>query len=296
MTLSPDDVHLYDDAELDWRRRGPACRTRRAFGVDEDALRRLPGGMGFNWTDGRLVLKPVGFRPEHDWVCEVYDGWDAAEVRVPQPVAPHGSSDGGWSVDGWGAHVFVPGRDLDLTTELGLVREASDAFHHHLRDVPRPAFLDDRIDPWEYGDRLAWDDADPPPHPETCELIDRLLARLRSVTSPAQPIHGDILPNVLAADGLPPAVIDWPLYFRPVGMANAIAVTDAVTFRGAPLALLDEWETGADWPQLLVRALLYRLGPTGIIASRDRLMGSLVTHLERARPVVEAVLARADVR
>lgn len=105
-------------------------------------------------------------------------------------------------------------------------------------------------------------------------------------------IHGDILPNVLVADGRPPAVIDWPPYFRPVGLANAIAVTDAVTFRAAPLALLDEWETGADWDQLLVRALLYRLGTTGFFASRNRLTGSLVTHLERARPVVDAVLSR----
>ena len=64
------------------------------------------------------------------------------------------------------------------------------------------------------------------------------------VTSPGQVIHGDILPNVLVADGLPPGVIDWPPYFRPVGTANAVAITDAVTFRGAPLSLLDEWETG----------------------------------------------------
>jgi hypothetical protein len=100
-----------------------------------------------------------------------------------------------------------------------------------------------------------------------------------------------MLPNVLAADGLALAVIDWPPYFRPVGTANAIAVTDAVTFRGASPALLEDWATGDDWQQLLIRALLYRLGPTGLIASRNRLMGSLVTHLERARPVVDAVLA-----
>ena len=105
-------------------------------------------------------------------------------------------------------------------------------------------------------------------------------------------IHGDILPNVLVADGLAPAIIDWPPYYRPVGLANAVAVTDAVSFRGAPLSLLDEWETGDDWNQLLVRALLYRLGPTGIFAARNRLMGSLVTHVERARPVMEAVLSR----
>jgi hypothetical protein len=75
-------------------------------------------------------------------------------------------------------------------------------------------------------------------------------------------------------------------------MANAVAVTDAVTFREASFSLLDDWETGEDWNQLLVRALLYRLGPTGFFASRNRLMGSLVTHVERARPVVDAVLSR----
>ncbi len=76
-------------------------------------------------------------------------------------------------------------------------------------------------------------------------------------------------------------------------MANAIAVTDALTFRGAPLALLDEWESGEDWNQMLIRALLYRLGATGLIASRNRLMGSLVTHVERVRCVVDEVLSRS---
>lgn len=95
----------------------------------------------------------------------------------------------------------------------------------------------------------------------------------------------------MLADGQVPVVIDWPPYFRPAGLANAIAATDAVTFRGAPLSLLEEWSSGEDWDQLLVRALLYRLGPTGIFAIRNRLMGSLVTHVEQVAPVVEAVLS-----
>jgi uncharacterized protein (TIGR02569 family) len=290
MTRSPDSVRLYDDADLAWRREGPPIEVRRAYGVDESSLRRLPGGMGFSWTDGRVVLKPVGNVAEHNWVCGIYAGWDCAEVRVPEPLRPAGGSD--WSVAGWAGHVYVPGRDLDLESELALVKEASDAFHAHLAEVPQPDFMADRDDPWAYGDRLAWGEADPPRHLETAAVIDRLLSHLRPVTTAAQAIHGDVLPNVLRADGLAPALIDWPPYFRPVGMANAIAVTDAVTFRGAPEFLLDDWQTGDEWDQLLIRALLYRLGPTGLIASRNRLMGSLVTHLDRARPVVEAVLAR----
>lgn len=247
--------------------------------------------MGHAWTDGRLVLKPVGCVPEHAWVCEVYAAWDSKDVRVPEPLVPR-DGDGTWSTDGWGAHVFLPGRDLDLVRELPRVKEASDLFHDSIRDLPRPAFMEIRDDPWAFGDRLAWEAAEPEGDEATLDLIRRLRAHLSPVASPAQVIHGDILPNVLVADGLPPAVIDWPPYFRPVGMANAVAVTDAVTFREAPFALLDEWETGEDWNQLLVRALLYRLGPTGFFAVRDRLMGSLVTHVERATPVVDEVLSR----
>ncbi|MDQ2873402.1 MAG: aminoglycoside phosphotransferase family protein [Actinomycetota bacterium] len=119
---------------------------------------------------------------------------------------------------------------------------------------------------------------------ETLAVIERLRKHLAPVSGRPQVIHGDILPNVMLLDGHVPAVIDWPPYFRPAGMANAIAATDAVTFRAAPLSLLDEWSSGEDWNQLLVRALLYRLGPTGIFAARNRLMGILVTHVKRVAP------------
>ena len=122
--------------------------------------------------------------------------------------------------------------------------------------------MDARDDPWAFGDRLAWESAEPEGDSETLELIDRLRAHLAPVTDPDQVIHGDILPNVLVADGLPPAVIDWPPYFRPVGGQRGRRHRRRNLPRRAA-ALLDAWETGADWDQLLVRALLYRLGPTG---------------------------------
>ncbi|MGZ4581696.1 MAG: TIGR02569 family protein [Nocardioidaceae bacterium] len=286
-------VRLLTEGDWAWRRAEPAPRALQQFGVRTDDLGRLPGGSGHTWTDGRLVLKPVGCVPEHDWVCEVYAGWDSPHVRVPEPVRPRDEDRRGWSVDGWGAHVFLPGRDVELLREVGLVKEASDAFHAAVRDLPRPAFVDIRDDPWAFGDRLAWEGAEPEGDADLLELIERLRDRLAPVLSPAQVIHGDILPNVLVADGLAPAVIDWPPYFRPVGLANAIAVTDAVTFRGAPPSLLDDWRSGADWDQLLVRALLYRLGPTGLFAARNTLMGSLTTHDRKVRPVVDAVLSRS---
>src|SRR5689334_23313535 len=76
-------LRLLDERDWEWRRRGPTPRAVREFGVREDALRRLPGGAGHVWTDGRLVLKPVGCVPEHAWVCKVFATWVSDEVRVP---------------------------------------------------------------------------------------------------------------------------------------------------------------------------------------------------------------------
>lgn len=285
-------VRLLEESDWEWRRRGPTPRAVTAFGARAGELRRLPGGAGHTWSDGRLVLKPVGCVDEHAWVCGVYATWASPVVRVPTPVEPRGSDDVGWSSDGWGAHAFVPGRDAELLAELPLVKEASDAFQAAVSHLPRPDFLDHRDDPWSFGDRLAWEDAEPVGDERTLAMISRLQRHLSPVVSPPQVIHGDVLPNVLVAEGLPPAVIDWPPYFRPAQMANAIAATDAVTFRGAPLSLLDDWSTGGDWNQLLVRALLYRLGPTGVFASRNRLLGGLVTHVERLESLVDDIVAR----
>ncbi len=256
------------------------------------------------WTDGRLFLKPVGCTPEHAWVCEVYANWTATHVRVPEPVMPHGPGETGWSSDGWGAQLLIPGRDTE-PSELDKIKEASDAFHECIRDLPRPDFMDDRDDPWAFGDRLAWEGIEPEGDEETLAVIGRLRRHLVPVSARPQVISqgglaavsrpdvdGDILGNVMLVDGHVPVVIDWPPYFRPAGMANAIAATDAVTFRGAPLSLLDEWSSGKDWNQLLVRALLYRLGPTGIFAIRNRLMGILRTHVECVASVVDAVVSR----
>lgn len=56
------------------------------------------------------------------------------------------------------------------------------------------------------------------------------------------------------------------------------------------LSLLDEWATGPDWYQVLARALVYRLGTTGIFAVRNQPMGNLINHVQLVRPVVNAVL------
>ncbi|MDQ2873401.1 MAG: hypothetical protein M3Y33_00615 [Actinomycetota bacterium] len=153
---SPVPLRLLGEADWAWRQRGPIRRGVRAFGVRAAELRRMPAGE-HTWTDGRLFLKPAGCIPEHTWVCEAHANWAATHVRVPAPVMPHGPDETGWSSDGWGTQLLMQGRDTQ-PGELEKIKEASDAFHACVRDLPRPGFMDDRDDPWAFSDRLAWED------------------------------------------------------------------------------------------------------------------------------------------
>ncbi|WP_327326924.1 hypothetical protein OG735_33755 [Streptomyces sp. NBC_01210] len=44
---------------------------------------------------------------------------------------------------------------------------------------------------------------------------------------------------VLFEPGLPPAIIDWPPYWRPAGWASAVVAVDALCWYEAEAALLD---------------------------------------------------------
>jgi hypothetical protein len=72
-------------------------------------------------------------------------------------------------------------------------------------------------------------------------------------------VHGDLPGNVMFADGLPPAIIDWPVYWRPPEWASAVAVADALCWYGATPDLAERWAHLPEWGQMLVRALIYRI-------------------------------------
>jgi uncharacterized protein (TIGR02569 family) len=139
-------------------------------------------------------------------------------------------------------------------------------FHELVRDLPRPDILDRRTDPWSVGDRVAFEEAEPP---DLGPFVPLVAAR-RPLTLPAQLVHGDLTENVLFADGLDPAVIDLSLYWRPAGFAAAVVVADAVCWRGAkPGPLLDSVGNVPEFPQLLLRALLYRMTTSVLLAPAD---------------------------
>ena len=123
---------------------------------------------------------------------------------------------------------------------------ASRAFHAALA-WPAPPWLGRDGSPWTAGDQVAWGERDPGSVLAAAPgslggQLRSLLAALRPVRLPSQLIHGDLGGNVLFADGEPPAVIDFSPYWRPAGLALAVAVVDALLWGGASPATLDEPE------------------------------------------------------
>jgi uncharacterized protein (TIGR02569 family) len=234
---------------------GPPRAVREAFGAVGEPV-RLAGGKGGTWRVGDVVLKPSEGDDEVRWRSDVLAALgESPHFRIARPVPAAG---GDWLADGWEATQAVAGhpdpRRVDDVVRVGA------AFHEAVAAVPRPSFLDTRHNPWEYGARLAFADAPPPGPRRPSALLDELLAVRRPVRLPEQIVHGDLLGNVLFAEGLPPAVIDWAAYWHPAPWASAVAVVDALVWHGVGEAVIGRWAHLPAWSQLLVRAAIYRLG------------------------------------
>jgi uncharacterized protein (TIGR02569 family) len=233
----------------------------------------LPGGQGTSWRCGDLVLKSVEGDPAAlEWAAGPLAAARAATVRWPTPVR---AADGALVVDGWSATTVLPGEHRPGSWAQAIA--AGEAFADAVAHLPRPEFLAARDDPWAVADRVAWDGAGPDgagpagagpagagrggqvdglddvPH------VRRLRAALAPVRAPAQLVHGDLTGNVLLHPTLPPAVIDLSLYWRPAAYGSAVVIADALASEGATTALLDAPRPDAELPQLVLRALLFRI-------------------------------------
>ena len=214
---------------------------------------RLEGGQGSTWRIGDHVLKPLDISEEElRWHEKVFSsiGGDGFRVAPPQR-----SRTGSLIVDGWCCRAWLPGRhEACRWQEIVAVGEQ---FHAALAAVDQPVFLARRSDPWAVGDRVAWGEL---PAGDFAHLkhVSRLIAALRPIEAPSQLIHGDLGGNVLFADGLPPAIIDFSPYWRPTGFAAAIVVGDALLWEGAGEELLGVFDGTPAFDQFLLRALIYR--------------------------------------
>jgi len=265
---------------------GPSGAVLDAFGLSENAV-LLPGGQGETWRSGGVVLKRAQMLAESVWRAEVLAGLARSrEFRVARPVP---SRDGEWVALGWEASEWLPGA-TDVGRQDDVLR-AGVAFHEAVAELTRPGFLDDRDDPWAYGDRVAWEEQSIEGSAAYQELVEPLVKARRPTGLRAQVVHGDLAGNVMFANGLPPAIIDWPVYWRPPSWAAAVAVADALCWYGADPTLAARWAQFPEWGQMLVRALIYRM-TTDEIAGGPQVWAT--SHRAAYEPVIELAVSYAE--
>src|SRR6478752_1468189 len=305
-------------------RPGPEVLT--SFGASADLV-SLPGGRGTAWRAGEVVLKPADDPRVARWTADLYRDLNPQDpldplaarrdplaarrdpgFRVPRPlrtVAGDGAA-GDWvardpQAGAWVAWQWLPGEPASwsgVSPFWPRLIAASRAFHAALAGRPAPPWLGRDGSQWTVGDQVAWGERDPgsilaaAPGPLAAQLRS-LLAVLRPVRLPAQLIHGDLGGNVLFAAGEPPVVIDFSPYWRPAGLALAVAAVDALTWSGADPAILGELADQPDLDQLLARAHVGRL-VTEIVSRRgdpDPSVG-LETVTRTGEPVTTLLMKR----
>ena len=303
----------------------PGPEVLASFGASADPV-SLPGGRGTAWRAGQIVLKPAGDPRVARWTADLYRDLDPLDLldplspldplaarrdpgfRVPRPlrtVAEDGAT-GDWVAQdplagAWVAWQWLPGEPASwsgVSPFWTSLIAASRAFHAALAGRPAPPWLGRDGSQWTVGDQVAWGERDPgsvlaaAPGPLAAQLRS-LLAALRPVRLPAQLIHGDLGGNVLFAAGEPPAVIDFSPYWRPAGLALAVAAVDALTWSGAEPAILGELADQPELDQLLARAHVGRL-VTEIVSRRGDPdpSAALETVTGTGEPVTALVLER----
>jgi uncharacterized protein (TIGR02569 family) len=235
-----------------------------AFGLDGVAPARLAGGQGTAWRAGPVVLKPVDSLRDGQWFADLYDTLAGPGFRVPRPVR---ALSGDWVALGWAGYQWVPGTAADwsgVSPRWPELVAVSRALHAALAGVTTPSWRRSVQNPWATGDAVAWGERDPDPllGPTAGPLavqVRRLLSLLRPVDLPVQLIHADLGGNVLFADGLPPAVIDFSPLERPAGLPLAVVAVDALMWHRARPEVLGQLAGEPELRQLLARALIYRL-------------------------------------
>lgn len=194
------------------------------------------------------MLKPVGAVLEPlEWL-ELLPATHT--VRTARPVR---SADGRIAVDGWSATPFLVGSPMKHAWEQ--ITVAGRALSNEFAGIPAPEWISQRDDPWAVADRVSW--GEEPLPAATPDWLRALADRRSSISRPPVLIHGDLTGNTLFQPGLPPAVIDFSPYFRPMEYTAAIIAVDAVCFEGAPRGVR-ELVRGTDAEQILLRAIMFR--------------------------------------
>ncbi len=249
----------------------PPEHVLAAFGLTGVEPASLGASWEGGWRCGEVVLSMVAENARAAWSARVRETLFVDGVRLARPVR---STDGRYVVSGWRADTFVAGTPEPRHDE---VVSAAVRLHEATSKLERPRFLTQgpatpwaEVDVFIVADRAAWEERPlqsipPGARPtqmtedaeQSIELVNHL-AKLRKPTrSPTQVVHGDLYGTVLFAGTAPPGITDITPYWRPA--SAGVVVIDALAWGDADDGLIERWGALPEWPQMLLRALMFRL-------------------------------------
>jgi uncharacterized protein (TIGR02569 family) len=279
----------------------PPEHVLAAFGLS--GVRPVPLGASWEggWRCGEVVLSMVADNARAAWSARVRETLFVDGVRLARPVR---STDGRYVVSGWRADTFVAGTPEPRHDE---VVSAAVRLHEATGKLERPRFLTQGptapwadVDVFIAADRAAWEERPlqsvpsaarvAPPTADGQRSIDLInqLARLRRPTkSPNQLVDGDLYGTVLFAGTAAPGITDITPYWRPASWAAGVVVVDALAWGEADEGLIERWNALPEWPQMLLRALMFRLA---VHALHPRSTAAAFPGLARTAALVRLVL------
>ena len=93
--------------------------------------------------------------------------------------------------------------------------------------------------------------------------------------------------TVLFAGTAAPGITDITPYWRPASWAAGVVVVDALSWGEADDGLIERWASLPEWPQMLLRALIFRLA---VHALHPRSTAAAFPGLARTAALVRLVL------
>ena len=279
----------------------PPAHVLAAFGLSGVRPLLLDAGWEGGWRCGEVVLSMVADHARAAWSARVRETLFVDGVRLARPVR---STDGRYVVSGWRADTFVAGAPEPRHDE---VVSAAVRLHEATGKLERPRFLTQGptarwadVDVFIAADRAAWEErplqsitpgarlapttADAQ---RSIDLINQLAALRKPIKSPHQLVHGDLYGTVLFAGTAAPGITDITPYWRPASWAAGVVVVDALSWGEADDGLIERWDALPEWPQMLLRALMFRLA---VHALHPRSTAAAFPGLARTAALVRLVL------
>ncbi|AFA74384.1 hypothetical protein GPOL_c33720 [Gordonia polyisoprenivorans VH2] len=225
------------------------------------------------WRVGEVVLSLVPDHARAAWSASVRENLYVEGLRIARPFR---ATDGRYVVSGWRADTYIAGVPEPRHDEVVSVAER---LHEAIAGLERPRFLLQQpapphtdVDVFAAADRAAWEDtpmrsaraagmSEPtsPDGQESIEILKTLATLRKNVDLPSQVVHGDLFGTVLFAGAAAPGITDIVPYWRPASWAAAVVVVDSLAWGGADDDLVQRWSDEPEWPQMMLRATMFRL-------------------------------------